>query len=73
MTASEAIERAHATCGCGGTRSFYPTRYTSKKPCLDKCHAAIDAAIVAAYDAGGHDEAHGFKRPKWLPTRKEGE
>ena len=32
----------------------------------------FDAAIRAAYLAGGHDEAHGNKRPKWLPDEAKG-
>jgi len=36
----------------------------------DERHAAIDTAMREAYLAGGLDEAHGNKRPKWLPGGK---
>ncbi len=37
------------------------------------CHvrrSTINRAVLAAYLLGGHDEAHGNRRPAWLPAER---
>ena len=83
------LREAHATCpgGCGEKRLVQDGPWTNMVLCTWPCHAAIDRAIRAAFEAGQQHRQDTMNLidsgllafndekplPKWLPGERSGD
>ncbi len=69
MDAEKALREAHQEACVMAPGCHWPDYHQGYPLCVPR-HRSIDLAVQAAYLRGGHDEAHGRKQPKWLPTER---